>query len=244
MLQGEPNPRIDRVKFQLRVTGAKGDAPNPLRTGIHTRGYLPHVKREGARYFVVFRLEDALPKAVFLKIKAEREACLTAFYVQQAESKRLGIPGPDPGMIEKSNKEYFRKLEHYLDRSCGECWLKRPEIAELVSNALRFFDGERYRLHAWVVMPNHVHAVLWPMLNHTLSKIIQSWKRFTAREANKLLSRTEMTFWQQESFDHWIRNDEEHERCCRYVVNNPVKAKLCDLPQHWLAGAAPGASRV
>ena len=96
-----------------------------------------------------------------------------------------------------------------------------------------FFTGTRYRLGAWVVMPNHVHVVLWPMPNHTLSRIVQSWKRFTAREANKLLSRTGQDFWQPESFDHWIRNDEEHERCCRYVMNNPVKARLCPAPEDW-----------
>src|SRR5262249_18048771 len=141
MLQGEPNPRIDGVKFQLRVTGVRTEQPNPLRSGIHTRGYLPHVKREGARYFVTFRLEDALPKAVFIKIKAERERELAAFYVQQSESKRLVISGPDPSTLEQINREYFRKLEHYLDHSCGECWLGKPEIAELVSKALQFFDG-------------------------------------------------------------------------------------------------------
>ena len=82
-------------------------------------------------------------------------------------------------------------------------------------------------------MPNHVHAVLWPMTNHTVSQITQSWKRFTAREANKLLGRTGQPFWQPESFDHWIRNDEEHARCCSYVVDNPVKAKLCGTPEDW-----------
>jgi REP element-mobilizing transposase RayT len=103
----------------------------------------------------------------------------------------------------------------------------------MVSKALQFFEGKRYLLKAWVVMPNHVHAVLWPMPSHSLSTILQSWKRFTAREANKILGRTNQTFWQPETFDHWIRNEMEHDRCCRYVVNNPVKARLCERPEQW-----------
>ena len=112
--------------------------------------------------------------------------------------------------------------------------LRASGVKPAQTNPLRSGIHTRgYRLGAWVVMPNHVHVVLWPMPNHTLSRIVQSWKRFTAREANKLLSRTGQDFWQPESFDHWIRNDEEHERCCRYVMNNPVKARLCPAPEDW-----------
>jgi REP element-mobilizing transposase RayT len=135
--------------------------------------------------------------------------------------------------VDDTERDYFRELEGYLDRGTGDCWLRRPEIAEMVAQALRFFAEARYRLDAWVVMPNHVHAVLWPMPNHTLSRILQSWKRFTAREANQLLGRTGGSFWQPETFDHWIRDDAEHARCCRYVVNNPVKAGLCRAPEEW-----------
>ena len=103
----------------------------------------------------------------------------------------------------------------------------------LVAGAVTFFDGERYDLHAWVVMPNHVHAVFWPRPGHTLSSIEHSWKSFTANEANKLLSRAGEHFWQKESYDHWIRDDEEHARLCAYVADNPVKAKLCARPEDW-----------
>jgi putative transposase len=61
---------------------------------------------------------------------------------------------------EDIERDYYRKLERYLDPGCGECWLRRPDIAEVFANALRFFVGERYQLSAWVVMPNHVHAVV------------------------------------------------------------------------------------
>ena len=211
----------------------KAAQTNPLRSGIHTRGYLPHVKREGARYFVTFRLADSLPKEVLLKIKAKRAERLARFCAQQDAARQLGTAAPQSAALQEIERDYYRELEQYLDRGCGQCWLRRAEIAELVANALCFFAGTRYRLNAWVVMPNHVHVVLWPMPNHTLSGIVQSWKRFTAREANKLLSRTGQEFWQPEPFDHWIRNDEEYGRCCRYVVNNPVKARLCPAPEDW-----------
>ena len=233
MFPKEPNPRAERVGYELRVTGVKPEGSNPLRSGIHTRGYLPHVKREGARYFITFRLADSLPMDVLLKIQAGRAERLTRFYAQQDATAQLGTTAPEPRALEDIDRDYYRELERYLDRGCGECWLRRPEIADLVANALRFFAGERYQLGAWVVMPNHVHAVLWPKPNHTLSKIMQSWKRFTAREANKLLGRTGQAFWQPESFDHWIRNDEEHVRCSHYVVNNPLKARLCLAPEDW-----------
>lgn len=233
MAPPESNPRIERVKFELRATGVKPAAANPLRSGIHTRGYLPHVKQEGARYFVTFRLADSLPKEVLIKIQAERAERLRRFHAQQDAANNICAETHATDTIEEIDRDYFRKLEGYLDRGQGACWLKRPEIGDIVAGALRFFANERYRLDAWVVMPNHVHVVLWPMPNHTLSAIVQSWKRFTAREANKIRDCTGETFWQREAFDHWIRNDMEHARCCRYVTNNPVKARLCATPEDW-----------
>jgi REP element-mobilizing transposase RayT len=136
-------------------------------------------------------------------------------------------------VLEEIERDYFRKVEAYLDKGIGRCWLRRPEIAKLVADAMAFFEGERLLLKSWVVMPNHVHAVLWPMPNFTLSGITQSWKRYSAREANKILGRTGEPFWQPEPFDHWIRDDQEHARCCRYVENNPVKARLCAAAPDW-----------
>jgi REP-associated tyrosine transposase len=228
----------DRVKFELRATGVKLEEANPLRSGTHSRGYLPHVKREGARYFVTFRLADSLPKEVLLKYRAERAERLQHLGAQQASPKRLDTPPQKPEALDEIERDYSRKLEAYMDKGAGACWLNRPDIADLVAGAFRFFAGERYLLDAWVVMPNHVHVVLWPMPNHTLSKIVQNWKRYTAREANKLLDRIGESFWQPESFDHWIRNDDEHARCCRYVVNNPVKARLCAAPENWTWSSA------
>ena len=95
-------------------------------------------------------------------------------------------------------------------------------------------------LHEWVVMPNHVHVIVWPMPNHLLSDILKSWKQFTSRRAKKILHLGEEPFWQPESYDHWIRNDEERARIARYIRNNPVTAGLCARPEDWKWSSAYG----
>jgi len=226
----EPSPGLERVKFQLRAKGVPAESRNPLRAGIHSRGYLPHVKREGASYFVTFRLVDSLPKAVLLRFEQEH-----------AEAMR-GLPAKTTtGQAAEVHRDLRRKIERYLDQGVGECHLRRTEIADMVAAALRHFHGQRYLLDDWVVMPNHVHVVLWPLLNFTLSKILKSHKRHTARQANLVLGKTGEAFWQRESYDHWIRNDEEKARIRRYLRMNPVNALLCKAPEDWKWSSAwPG----
>jgi REP element-mobilizing transposase RayT len=93
-----------------------------------------------------------------------------------------------------------------LDRGWGACWLKDDVVARLVEDAFLKFDGIRYRLHAWTIMPNHVHALFTMLPGATLGEIVGSWKRFTAREANKHLGRTG-AFWQTEYWDRFIRSE-------------------------------------
>jgi REP element-mobilizing transposase RayT len=111
--------------------------------------------------------------------------------------------------------------------------LKQPKIAGLVAGALRYFEGQRYELRSWVVMPNHVHVVVWPKPPETLSKVLHSWKSYTSSEANKLLSRVGNSLWQTESYDHLIRDDTDLARCCEYTTMNPVNARLCERPEDW-----------
>ena len=102
-----------------------------------------------------------------------------------------------------------------------------------MANAVRHFAGGRYDLHGWVVMPNHVHAVLWPRPGFRLSAILHSWKSFTSTQANKILQREGQPFWQCESYDHRIADDEERARLVAYVENNPLKANLCRRAEDW-----------
>ena len=227
MLQGAPTPEeshFDRARFELYTRGLKQKevGANPLRTGIHTRGYLPHIKIEGASYFVTFRLQDSLPRPVLMELERQR-----------AESLQKGDGKKAIAQREEINRNFQRSIERFLDTGAGACHLRKPEIARLVHQAILFFNEDRYILGDWVIMPNHVHVVLTPVGNHMLGSILKSWKTFTGREANKILGRTEIPFWQRESYDHWIRNDDERARMCRYIRNNPVTARLCSQPEDW-----------
>jgi len=221
-----PNdPHFNRARFEMRSDGAKEEhlEHNPLRSGVHSRGYLPHVKREGASYFVTFRLADSLPRDVLMKFGRERAEAIQKHIIRRGTTEER----------EEINREFLRKMERFLDTGHGECHLRNPTVADLVATALRHFEGERYLLPAWVVMPNHVHVIVWPMPDETLSEILKSWKTYTGREANKLLERVGQAFWQRESFDHWIRDDDEKARISRYIRNNPVTARLCAAPEEW-----------
>jgi putative transposase len=198
---------------------------NPLIAGLHFRGKLPHLKREGAVYFVTFRLADSLPAHEIARLKHERQVIL-----EQARAAKRPLTWHEEQQL---LAWYCDKVEALLDAGHGTCCLSKSEIADLVAGALNHFDGQRYELRAWAVMPNHVHAVVWPMLGHTLSDILHSWKSFTSSEANKLLQRVHNAFWQAESFDHWIQDDDERARLVAYVENNPVKAGFCQRPEDW-----------
>ncbi len=193
-------------------------------SGLHFRGRLPHLKREGTVYFVTFRLADSLSAHEIARLKHER-----AVIIEQARAAKHPLTWHEEQQL---LAWYCDKVEALLDAGAGACWLSKPEVADLVAGALKFFVEQRYDLHAWVVMPNHVHAVVWPYPGHKLSDVLHSWKSDTSKEANRLLHR-EGTFWQKESFDHWIRDDEERARLVAYVVNNPVKAQLCQRPEVW-----------
>lgn len=223
----QPNHGLERTRHELRATGAKNLSGNPLNTGIHSRGYLPHVKREGASYFVTFRLVDSLPKEKLLEFEREKAGRLRRL----EDFKRRGEKLLDS--LEEINRDFRRQIERYLDQGAGACHLRRPKIADLVAATLRHFHDQRYLLREWVVMPNHVHVLFWPMPNHVVSEILKSWKQFSSRRAKELLGLGPGPFWQPEPYDHWIRNDDEHARITRYIRNNPVKAGLCKCPEDW-----------
>ena len=223
----ESNPGLERTRHALRADGVPAEAPNPLRSGIHTRGYLPHVKREGASYFITVRLADSLPKGVLLGFEQEHAQCVRHLHAAKARGERISDAEAEAG------RELRRKIERHLDRGTGACHLRRADIAELVAGVLRFFHEERYVLDDWVVMPNHVHVIVWPTPNHVLSDIVKSWKQFSSRRAKKILGLGEEAFWQPETYDHWIRTDDEKSRIRAYIRNNPVKAGLCQTPEAW-----------
>lgn len=110
--------------------------------------------------------------------------------------------------------------------------MRRREIAEIIKSSLLKYDEERYKLLAWVIMPNHIHLLLKPINDWSLSKILQLFKSFTALESNKVLGR-EGKFWMREYFDRYIRDTEHFDKAFRYIENNPLKAGLCEKASDW-----------
>lgn len=180
-----------------------------------SRGYLPHWEAGEVAQSITFRLADSLPKALIEQLSQELRLL------------------PD----DKVASERRMHIERALDRGHGAAWLANPEIAEIVERALVHFDGERYRLQAWVVMPNHVHVIAVPTGKWDLAAITHSWKSFTATQANRVLGRSG-AFWSREYFDRAIRNETHYADAISYVVMNPVKAHLCRQPDEWRFSSA------
>jgi putative transposase len=119
--------------------------------------------------------------------------------------------------------------DRFLDKGKGSCVLLDRRAARIVEDALRFFDCERYRLHGWCVMPNHVHVALRTAPGVELGSVTKSWKGFTGRRINQLLGRSG-EFWQGESFDSLLSDQNELSHALAYIANNPVRARLIDWP--------------
>jgi putative DNA methylase len=175
-----------------------------------SRGYLPHWEAGEVAQSITFRLADGLPSAVLAQLEQE-----------------LRLLPDDDAAVERRIR-----IERMLDRGHGVARLAEPNIADIVERALLHFDGERYRLHAWVIMPNHVHVVATPLGDRTLADIVHSWKSFTATQANLVLGRGG-AFWAREYFDRFIRDEVHYANAVSYVVMNPVKAGLCERPEDW-----------
>ena len=170
---------------------------------------LPHIHAIGQPIFVTFRLYGSLP---------------------------VGREFPKESM---TSGEAFVAMDRLLDTArFGPIHLQRPEIAGLVRGSIQHCGQASCDLHAWVIMPNHVHLLLTPHTN--VSSLLCSLKGYSARQANRLLVCTGQLFWQNESYDHLVRDGEEFERIERYIVNNPVKAGLAESAEkfRWSSAAA------
>jgi REP element-mobilizing transposase RayT len=123
-------------------------------------------------------------------------------------------------------------MDRILDNiRTGPFYLRIPEIAGMVVDAILYRDPRHYQLHAYVVMPNHVHLLITPLME--VCKVMQSLKRFTAREGNRMLGLTGQPFWQDESYDRLVRNETEFERIAYYMEMNPVTAGLATTPEEF-----------
>ncbi|MBL6963780.1 MAG: transposase [Bacteroidetes bacterium] len=162
---------------------------------------LPHFQPEGAVFSIVFRLKGSLPSQIIENLK---------------EEKKLNLI---------SDSDYFKMFDSFLDKSnSANNYLENPAVADIVKTSIHFLDKKEYNLICYCIMPNHVHLII-EKCKKELYRILQSIKAYTAREANKALARTGK-FWQSESYDHVIKDDNELENAMVYILNNPANANL------------------
>lgn len=185
----------------------------PLRI-YHRR--LPHWRQHGATYFVTFRLADAIPQQQLRSLKRWRE-----IWERENSEPRTGE------QWRSFAKEITTRTEKWLDEGYGECELAKPEIAALMKDSLLKFQQDRYFVSCIEIMPNHVHVVMRPLGIHQLETILKNMKGFVARQTNKILNR-EGTFWEPESYDRIIRDEEHLYRVVQYIGRN---ARIAGLPE-------------
>jgi type I restriction enzyme R subunit len=207
---------------------------------VFRRRNLPHLDIPGATYFVTSCLAGSIPALGLADLKR---------YQGQLAAQ---VPSPELSSEEwriRCWKLLFARCDRWLDLEPAVRHLQAPELASLVVDSIYHFAGERYDLLAYVVMPSHFHWVFRPRDEWVESlgneandrtpreRIMHSLKLYTARESNLLLGQ-QGTFWQDESYDHCVRDTLELERIIRYVEDNPVKAELVDSTEYWLYSSA------
>jgi REP-associated tyrosine transposase len=187
------------------------------------RRHLPHWIPDGHPIFLTWNLKGALPAHRIEELRGERER-LEGLPAVKGESKlergrRIG-------------KLLFARTDRILDVAVdGPLDLKEPKNAEIVQHRILTEATERYDLLAWCVMANHVHVLLTPL--QKLAKVTQYLKGGTAFEINGRQGQRGRVFWQDESFDHWVRDADEVIRIIQYIESNPVAAGLCRRPEDW-----------
>ena len=217
---------------------------------LATRANLPHWNKDLTCCFVTFRLADSLPREELLKRLEGRGIDLSCEAVgrplpregeneairrslpREGENEAVGRPLPrdavwGSALLSASYSAVEDAIQNCLDAGHGSCVLRDDACRQVVEDALWHFAGERYHLYAYVVMPNHVHVLFQPMEGRTISDIVASWKKFTARQINDALGREGM-LWQKESFDTLVRSEQHFQDVVRYIKKN-------DLTGAWVA---------
>jgi REP element-mobilizing transposase RayT len=190
-----------------------GDPRNTIRW--HSRGYLPHFEAGETPQLITFHLSDSLPRTALSRMEADLNL----------------LP------IEKRDIARRRKLDALIDAAHGSCALGRPQVAKMMEGSILRFDSHRYRLFAWVVMPNHVHVLLQPLNDWTAALIVSSLKKYTARRIRAELGigdeTTLVPVWHREYWDRYIRNQVHFAKAMDYIHQNPVKARLVTKIDAW-----------
>ncbi len=178
------------------------------------RNRLPHWDQLGGTYFLTFRLADAVPADLLRRWQAERDDWL-----------RAHPPPLSPELEQIYHQRFSAEIDLWLDAGHGGCVLRDPACARIVADTLTHDDPERCALWSWVIMPNHVHALLSLRAAHGLDVILKTWKGVSARRINQHRGTTG-SLWQRDYFDRLIRDETHFGRCVRYIRQNPSRANL------------------
>ncbi len=199
---------------------------NPNEPVDVTHQNLPHWEQRDAWYFITYRTADSIPEAVLESWQRERRAWLVQHNINPAHDDWQRELEELP---ESEYRTFYRtftaKWHEHLDASHGECPLRLPELRTIVTENLLHFDGHRYELDSFVIMPNHVHVIAGIRGRDTMRSQCRNWKKYTANKINEHLGRSGQ-FWQWESYDHLIRSEGSLLRFRDYIIQNPTKAKL------------------
>jgi putative transposase len=187
---------------------------------------LPHWSQAGTMCFISFRTFDSIPEHALRRWHVERSEWLQRYGIDsKSENWRDALMKLDRPIRGEFTRRFSREWHRNLDGCHGACVLRDPELAKIVADSLLHFDGDRYSMSDFVVMPNHVHLLAAFEDEERMLTQCDSWKHFTARQINLRLG-TNGRFWQQDGFDHLVRSVEHFEAFRRYIAVNPSKAKL------------------
>ena len=187
---------------------------------------LPHWYQPGVSYFVTFRTEDSIPVEVSHRWHLHRADWLmrhgisTAHQNWQEQFSQLSV-----SLRHEFHDTFSREYLESLDKGFGKCVLRESANSQIVADSLLHFDGARYHMGDFVVMPNHVHLIVCLLGETNIEDQCMSWKRFTAKQINQRLQ-CKGRFWQEESFDHLIRSPEQFAAIQNYIAKNPQHLSL------------------
>ncbi len=210
----------DALKSRLRVFD-----PNEA-FEVVVRRRLPHWSQDGTICFITWRTWDSIPAPILAAWLAERAAWLAKHGIDSTDGQwRRQLESLNSAQLQEFQLLHSDRWNEHLDACHGACVLRTPELARIVADSLRHFDGKRYDLTDFVVMPNHVHLLAaFPNAQEMLDQC-ESWKHFTAAQINRALGR-KGRFWQQDGFDHLVRSAEQFDYYRRYIADNPARARL------------------
>jgi len=187
--------------------------------------FRPHWSQAGAVTFITFRTHDSIPQEAIQRWELEKQDWIERRGNPEHWSKI--VPSLAPVDRQAFLLEFNRVREDFLDSCQGPCVLRSPNVAQIVVDSLMHFDGDRYRMGDFVVIPNHVHLLAAFETAESMKKQCDSWLHFTAVRINRMLNR-KGRFWQQEPFDHLVRSIDQYEYLRKYIADNPRKAGLRD----------------